>query len=197
MKPQKLIQLLKDERPEAEFLTPSEGEWGDIDVVAVEHGRLSGHAAPRDALDVEILAASAHVVGRLMSETWAFIPAGLAASAKEILPIDVGIRVLLPQGRLGIARPATVRMPPVEGWVRALRMAERLKLAAEFGCEPSPPVIQMHGMARRGEDGFRVMLTDIFGARSPFPAPQRRELSAIEILRAVRQQFTNEKVIWL
>ena len=197
MRPHQLLRLIQDERPEATWLIPVEGEWGVIEVLAVENGRLAGHASVRTDLDIEILAAAAHETGRMMTETWVFAPVTLARSARNLLPVGIGVRVISPQGRLGIVRPATVRNPPVTGWIMGLSDAERVELASSLGCPPTPVAIEEIGLARHGEDRLKTMLTELYRRRGSRPEPQRREFGPIEILRAVRHQFSQEKVIWL
>lgn len=197
MRPHQLLRLIQDDRPEATWLIPREGEWGVIEVLAVENGRLAGHAAVRTELDIEILAASAHETGRMMTETWVFAPMTLARVARNLLPVGIGVRVVSPQGRLGIVRPATVRNPPVTGWIMALSDLERVELAAILQCHSTTAIIEEHGLAKHGEDRLKTMLTEIYRRRASAPEPQRREFSPIEILRAVRHQFSQEKVIWL
>lgn len=197
MRPLQLVNLIHEERPEATWLTAAEGEWGAADVVAIEDGRLSGHASVRTELDIEIVAAAAHETGRLMTETWVFVPESLTRAGRHLLPADIGVRVLSPQGRLGIARPATVRNPSVTGWIKALRDGECVALAARLNCLASPGAIEEHGLASHGEDRFKTILTEIFRSRAATSAPPRREFSPLEILRAVRHQFSQEKVIWL
>lgn len=197
MRPNQLIELIQGERPEANWLISTEGEWGPVDVVAIEDGRVSGHAYARNELDIEIIAAAAHQTGRLMTETWVFVPEVLARAGRHLLPLDIGVRILSSKGRLGIARPATVRRPRLSAWIEALREGERSQLAASLQCDAAPHSIESLGLAKHGEERFRLQVTEIFRSRAAAPIPPRRDFTPLEILRAVRHQFSQEKVVWL
>ncbi len=191
-----LSRILAAEQPGAGILAPNGEEWGGpLDVLCVELGRLSAHVMVLDELELVHVSRFAHLSSRAVTEMWVFTTPALVQRVKSAFPIEVGVRVSFPDGRLGIARPATVRLVDVLAWVYRLTDAEKETLSSELGCSRQAEDLVAVGLETLGDDGLRSRVTRFFGDRCASPPLAAEELDPLQILAAVRRRFDREVVL--
>ncbi len=196
MRHSELSRILAAEQPGAGILAPDGEEWGGpLDVLCVELGRISAHVMVMDELELQLVSRFARLTSRAVTEMWVFTTPVLMQRVKASFPIEVGVRVKFPDGRLGIARPATVRLVEVLAWIHRLTDDEKETLAAEFGCSRHAEDLAIEGLRVLGDDALRQRVTRIFGERCPSPPLAPEELDPLQILAAVRRRINREVVL--
>lgn len=196
MRHSELSAILAAEQPGAGLLAPEGEEWGGpLDVLCVERGRISAHVMVMDDLELQLVSRFARLTSRAVTELWVFTTPALMQRVKAAFPIEVGVRVKFPDGRLGIARPATVRLVEVLAWIHRLTDDEKETLAAELGCSRHAEDLAAEGLRVLGDDGLRQRVTRFFGERCPSPPLTSEELDPLQILAAVRRRIHREVVL--
>ncbi len=196
MKVAELHALLRDENPGAGITGPTGREWGGkIDALMIETARLSAHILIRDESELNAAVRHGQWISMSMTETWVFTRPALVRTVLASISSCAGVRVTLPDGRVGIARAATVRDVDVTAWILRLHEAEMVTLSNILECEGDPYQIAKEGLAQMGDDGLKALVSSIIGGRCICPPLPPADLDDRKLLAAVRRRLHHEPVV--
>lgn len=191
-----LLELVRRERPGCSIIQRLSLPLGVVaPIAAIEEERISGYFLFQDSDCPERMGRHLRQAVACLTETWVCCSQAQARSLRALSPIQVGMRVWLDDGRIGIAAPATVRRIPNGDLAGLLNEQELAQLAAIYSTRPTAVAVAAAGTLREGERGMRAVVLSILAERTttePLPCP-----TALEVLRAVRKDFSSTPVIRL